>query len=36
MKVRVNDEKARIGLQYQRNYNCKYDYTFMLEKGEEE
>jgi len=26
IKVQVNNEKARIELQYQHNYNCEYDY----------
>ncbi len=36
MEVWVNDEKARIGLQYQYGPNCKYDYTFILNEGKEE
>ena len=35
MEVRVNDEKARIGLQYQRNYTGEYNYTFMINEEEE-
>ncbi len=35
IEVQVNDEKARIGFQYQRSHNCEYDYTFMLNEGEE-
>ena len=36
MEVRVNDEKVRIGLQYQRSHNCEYDYTFILSEIAEE
>ena len=36
MEVWVNDKKVRIGLQYQCNHNYKYDYTFILNEGEEE
>ncbi len=35
MEVWINDKKAKIGLQYQRSHNCKYDYTFMLNEKEE-
>ena len=35
MEVRVNDEKARIRLHYQRNCTGKYDYTFMINEKEE-
>jgi len=35
IEVQINDEKVRIGLQYQHNHNCKYDYTFMLKEIEE-
>src|SRR6266540_1856335 len=35
IEVRVNDEKARIGLQYQRNCTREYDYTFMINEEEE-
>ena len=35
MEVRVNDEKACIRLQYQRNYMREYDYTFMINEKEE-
>ncbi len=35
MEVWVNDEKAKIGFQYQRIYNYEYDYTFMLNEREE-
>ena len=34
IKVWVNNEKVRIGLQYQRNYTGKYDYTFMINEEE--
>jgi len=35
MKVWINNEKARIGLQYQRNCTGEYDYTFMINEKEE-
>src|SRR6266498_2409386 len=35
MEVRVNDEKACIGLQYQRNHTGEYDYMFMINEEEE-
>ena len=34
IEVRVNDEKACIGLQYQRNCTGEYDYTFMINEEE--
>ncbi len=36
MEVRVNNEKAKIGLQYQCIYNCEYNYTFILNKKQED
>ena len=36
MEIRVNNEKTRIGFQYQCNYNCKYDYIFILNEDSEE
>ena len=35
MEVQVNDEKARIGLQYQRNRTGEYNYTFMINEEKE-
>src|SRR6266498_4500087 len=35
IEVWVNDKKARIGLQYQRNWTEEYDYTFMINEEEE-
>ncbi len=36
IKVRINDEKARIGFQYQWSHNYEYNYTFMMNEKEEE
>jgi len=35
IEVRINDEKARIVLQYQHNCTGEYDYTFMINEKEE-
>ncbi len=36
IEVQVNNEKARIGFQYQQNHNCKYNYIFMLNEDQKE